>query len=409
MRTIISFAALFLSATLVQLGSGSLAPLDALSGSVLGFSTLQIGTLGSAHFLGFFLGCYATPRLMGAIGHSRAFAAVASLGILSALMHPVIENPHAWAIMRIGTGIAVSGGYTVIESWLQSKIQNANRGRVISVYRVVDMTGSLVAQGMIAFLDPASYVSYNIVAMLCCLCLLPLTLTLRQAPTVPKLPRLRPFKTIRMSPLGAAGVVVVGLTGSSFRMVGPIFGEKYGLDAQQIALFLASAVLGGALAQLPIGWLADKFDRRHVLIGVSAMTCLVCAPVAAGLPLLQGSGIFIFAFAFGAFSFPLYSVSSAHANDLTEPDFVVELNASLIMLFAVGAIVSPVFAALLIDQFGPPSLFAYVAVAHVVLIVFGIYRMTRRPGAAEKTPYSYIPRTSFIFSRLLRRRKNGGQ
>ena len=35
-----------------------------------------------------------------------------------------------------------------------------------------------------------------------------------------------------------------------------------------LALFLAAYVPGGALAQYPVGWLADRFDRRWVLIGL---------------------------------------------------------------------------------------------------------------------------------------------
>ncbi len=70
MRLLISFAALFLSVILLQLGSGGVAPLDAISGEVLGFSTTQIGLLGSAHFFGFFIGCWWAPRLMGEVGHS---------------------------------------------------------------------------------------------------------------------------------------------------------------------------------------------------------------------------------------------------------------------------------------------------------------------------------------------------
>ena len=58
MRLIVSFAALFLAVALVQLGSGALAPLDALSGAAAGFSTAEIGLLGSAHFVGFFVGCW---------------------------------------------------------------------------------------------------------------------------------------------------------------------------------------------------------------------------------------------------------------------------------------------------------------------------------------------------------------
>jgi MFS family permease len=72
MRLLISFAALFLSVILLQLSSGGVGPLDVLSGTELGFTTGQIGLLGSAHFFGFFIGCWWAPRLMGSVGHSRA-------------------------------------------------------------------------------------------------------------------------------------------------------------------------------------------------------------------------------------------------------------------------------------------------------------------------------------------------
>jgi len=82
MRLLISFAALFLSVILLQLSSGSLGPLDALSGLTLGFTTQDIGLLGSAHFLGFFIGCWWAPRLMGSVGHARAFAAFTATGAI---------------------------------------------------------------------------------------------------------------------------------------------------------------------------------------------------------------------------------------------------------------------------------------------------------------------------------------
>ena len=80
MRTIISFAALFLSVILLQLSTGGVGPLDAISGITLEFTTEQIGLLGSAHFIGFFVGCWWAPRLMGTVGHSRAFRRLHRLG-----------------------------------------------------------------------------------------------------------------------------------------------------------------------------------------------------------------------------------------------------------------------------------------------------------------------------------------
>ena len=55
MRLLISFAALFISVILLQLSNGGIGPLDALSGFQLDFTTEQIGLLGSAHFVGFFI------------------------------------------------------------------------------------------------------------------------------------------------------------------------------------------------------------------------------------------------------------------------------------------------------------------------------------------------------------------
>jgi len=93
MRLLISFAALFLSVVLLQLSSGGVGPLDALSGLDLGFSKVQVGMLGSAHFLGFFLGCWWAPRLMGTVGHSRAFAAFTATGAIGLLAHMLLVAP----------------------------------------------------------------------------------------------------------------------------------------------------------------------------------------------------------------------------------------------------------------------------------------------------------------------------
>ncbi len=47
-------------------------------------------------------------------------------------------------------------------------------------------------------------------------------------------------------------------------------------------------------------------------------------------------------------------------------------------------------------------LFAFVALGHLALIIFGLARMRVRPTATEKTPYTYVPRTSFTIGRVLR-------
>ncbi|QYX57915.1 MFS transporter [Roseovarius sp. SCSIO 43702] len=405
MRMIISFAALFLSVILLQLSSGGVGPLDALSGLALDFTTEEIGLLGSAHFLGFFVGCWWAPRLMGSIGHSRAFAAFTATGAIGLMSHMIIVDPTAWLLMRMATGLCVAGCYTIIEAWLQATLTNETRGRAMGTYRVADMGASLMAQMLISVLEPASYVSYNLLAILCCASLLPLTLTRRRQPETPTAPRLRPMLAIRCSPLAAAGVVVAALSSATFRMVGPLYGEQVGLAVDQIAWFLASFVLGGAVAQYPAGWLADKFDRRAVLIGFSVAAILSCL----GTALVTGldtSGVMLTAFLFGLTSFPIFSISAAHANDFASSAERVELSAALMFFYALGAIAAPYFAAALIDGYGPQAMFYMIAVGHLALIIFGIVRARVRPTRTDRTRYVWSPRTSFIIGRLTRQSRD---
>jgi MFS family permease len=402
MRLIISFAALFLSVILLQLASGGVGPIDVLSGTALGFSRQQIGLLGSAHFVGFFIGCWWAPRLMGSVGHSRAFAAFTATGAIGLLAHMMVLDPYAWALMRVASGFCVAGCYTVIEAWLNAKVTNETRGRTMGTYRVVDMTGSLGAQALVGVLAPASYVSYNLLAILCCAALLPITLSTVKQPETPNSPRLRPMLAVNRSPLAAAGVVVAAISSASFRMVGPIYGQEVGLTATQIAWFLSAFVLGGALAQIPVGWLADKYDRRWVLIWLSVAAIASCAftVMATGL---DTQGIMLTAFLFGLTTFPIYSVASAHAHDFASSDERVELSAALMFWFAIGAIFAPYLASVLIENFGPPALFMMMAVGHAILILFGLNRMRARPTRKDRTRYVYAPRTSFLIGRLTKR------
>ncbi len=405
MRLMISFAALFMSVILLQFGVGTLAPLDVLSGTQLGFSKTEIGMLGSAHFLGFFIGCWWAPRLMGTIGHSRAFAAFMAAGTIGILGHMMVLDPYAWGVMRMTAGMCVAGCYTIIEAWLQSKVTNENRGRAMGSYRVVDIAGSLAAQLLVGVLEPASYMAYNLLAILCCAALLPITLTRAEAPETPEAPRLRPALAWQRSPLAAAGVVVAGVTGAAFRMVGPIYGLEVGLRADQVALFLAAYVLGGAVAQIPVGWLADRTDRRTVLVAMSILGALSCLATAIS-PAGGVNAIFMASAFFGFATMPIYSVSTAHAHDFATPMERVELSAALMFLYAVGAIASPLLASVLTEAFGPASMFVMIGTAHVALVIFGLVRMRARPAPGPRTAYTYEPRTSFLIGRLLGRSRD---
>ena len=339
MRLLISLSALLISTLFVQMGIGSLRPFDAISGQALGFSPVEIGLLASGHFAGFLLGCVFSPHLVRRAGHSRAFAVMAGAAVISIIAHPIIPDALFWTAIRVLSGFSVAGCYTLIESWLQAKISNENRGRIFSIYRLVDMSGQIMANAIIATLTPASYVSYNLIAIIMCLAIMPLALTQSKEPELPEATRYDPLFAYRVSPLAAFGAIVAGLSTATFGSVGPIYAIAVGLDLSQIALFLVVSTIGGMISQYPAGLLADRLSRRSVLLVFSIMASCLCLAMMLPITDLLLFGIplvYVMSFLFGLTTFPIYSICAAHASDFVQSDRMISLSASLIFLYASG-------------------------------------------------------------------------
>ena len=404
MRVLISISALLLAVFLVQVSTGTLGPLDALSGLAIGFSRTEIGMIGSSHFVGFIFGCFLSPLLIRRVGHARTFSFVTGLSIIAVLLHPLWENLYFWMLLRVFSGVAVAGAATVIESWLNAKLNNENRSRYFSFYRIFDMSGALVAQALIATLPPAEFMAYSLVAIFLCLSFFPLALTKSVQPALPNHMNWRPFLAARISPIAVAGVVIVGATGAAVRMVGPLFAFDSNLSSAQIGLFLALFIFGGAISQFPVGFLADKFAKRTLMMALSLSTVLISAIMQFELvtQFLGTYRYFILVFVFGMATMPIYSLAATHANDLCHTNDMTDLSASLIFFFALGAIASPILAGSLIDSYGPNSLFVYFAILHIALFVFGFYRVIRRPVIHFTKPYRYIPRTSLFIAKTVK-------
>ena len=128
------------------------------------------------------------------------------------------------------------------------------------------------------------------------------------------------------------------------------------------------------------------------------------------LTIVSGDNFYIFSifvFLFSFFALPLFSVAAAHANDFSEKEFFVDLAASLIFVYGVSAILCTVIVSGLFEIFGSGVLFIYIGIVHLVLCVFGAYRMTIRPTVDDKKPYLAFPRTSFVFLKMFKKSKSG--
>lgn len=401
---------LLVSAAILLCGNGVLVTLVAVRANLEGFSPSTIGLFGTSYFAGFVVGCLFTARLIAQAGHIRVFAALASAAALTSLILILFVDPWVWAATRAVMGFCFSGLFTVVEAWLNEKAPSSSRGRVLSLYRLIDLGSVTVAQFLLPAIGPEGFPIFAVVAIFFCLAVMPISLSRQRSPLAPERPSLDVGRIWRLSPVACVGCVTVGLTTSAFRTVGPVYAQSAGLSVEQVAVFMTAGIVGGAVLQFPFGWLSDRYDRRWTLLIATVGASL------AGLAItLTGASepfaLYAGAFVFGCFAIPLYSLSVAHANDMAGEGDYVQLTATLILFWGLAASVGPFTASLLMQASSSAAFFVYTSFFHILFVAFVLYRMVKRRTAPGVQKASYVPlnRTSPEIFRLARRRNGRGR
>lgn len=389
-----SIAALLISVFILLAGSGLQATLIPLAAKGHAFSDLSIGFIGSSYFVGMMIGCFAAPWLIRRTGHIRAFVACTALATGAAILHALIIQPIVWDILRCASGICFAVLYAIIESWLNDKSDNKNRGSVLAFYNVINFGGMAAGQQFLRLFPPVGFQLFSLSALLISLAAVPVAVTRSESPAVPESPRLRLRWLIALSPVGAAGAFTVGLANSAFWTIGPIYANLQGLGAAGAGDFITASMIGAVAALWPAGRMSDRVDRRFVIVAC----CAIAALSGIGLAFAPAGAawlIYGLAFVFGAAAMPIYSLSSAHAADYASASEMVLVSTGLLLVYTIGAIVGPTAAASLVQLTGAGALFALTAATHAGMAGLTIYRLSRRVAIPpdERDPFVPLPGT----------------
>ena len=383
---------LLLGMALLMLGAGLQGTLVGLRASLEGFPTLLAGIMLAAYYLGYMAGSVMTPGLVNSVGHVRVFAALTSLASVLILLQGIFVAPWPWTLVRILSGFCFAGIYVVAESWLNGRVDNEHRGLLLSLYMLVCYAGLGLGQLLLNVADPRSTVLFILVSILISIAMVPMALTSSSAPAISVPVRVNSRDLFRRSPLGVVGVAVAGAVSGCLFTLGALYADGEGFTTLEVSLFMAVAILAGCVTQLPIGRISDRMDRRKVVIAV----CLLAALGAIGAWwLAEVSRLVFFAMvaAYGGMSLTLYSLSSAHVNDHVPADEKLGASSTLILVNGAGAFIAPIVVAAIMQLIGNDVFLPLLAVMHVLLAVYALFRMGRRaPVAGEhKTPFVGTP------------------
>ncbi len=273
-QVVLSAWALLLGMGMLMLGNGLQGSLLGLRAISEGFGTTVTGLVMTGYFVGFLAGSTLAPRIVMNVGHVRVFSALASLASVAILIHVAAVEPLTWAAMRFMTGFAYAGLYVVAESWLNDRADNETRGQLLSVYMVVMFSGLALGQLLLNAADPGGFFLFLLTSVMISLAMVPIALTAGPAPAFEATEKISIRQLYRLSPLGVMGAAATGMAHGTLFALGAVYGDRIGLSIAEISLLMGITVVGGIVAQWPIGRLSDRFDRRRVLTAVALLAAI---------------------------------------------------------------------------------------------------------------------------------------
>jgi MFS family permease len=358
--TLVKLWPLFFSVVLIQLAVGVLSDLIGVRASQEGFPVWTIGPVLAGYYVGYSTAPFFSRRIIARIGHGAAIALSSVLAGLAVVALAWLIAPSIWLVLRFVIGFALSLGYVAIESWINDHVENDIRGRVFSIYTLIQLVAMTGSQGLFGAIDSRTVWLFLISGALLAAGAVPAFVSMVHQRDKPPPEHLHLADLFRASPLGAIATIVSGVSWAIIVSFGPIYALKTGLSQAETGIFMGAAMLGGLLLQFPLGWVSDHFGRRATVALMSA------GAVAASLfGIWAGShgalAQYATMLAIGGLNFTLYAISVSATNDAVAPQNRVAAAAGLVLLFGLGSIAGPLAGGWAFAHFGPHSYFILIA------------------------------------------------
>ena len=388
-RNLVPVFALLLGTLFLFFGNGLHSLLLPLRGTAEGYSDTALGFIGTSWATGFVLGCLFAPKLIMRIGHVRAFSGFIALICMVALITGVFVNEYGWIALRAATGFSMAGTQMIIESWLNERVDNKSRGTVFTFYTGITLFGVVGGQLAVGFGNPNTPILFMVAGIVYCIAMLPTTVSNAASP--------RPLQSVRIdlkllyrnSPVAFFGVLLTGIANGAFGTLIAVFASRAGLPDNRVAFLVTGAILAGALAQVPVGRISDRMDRRYVIAGLAAVAAFAALAILVFKP---GSTLLIVLIAiYGATANVLYPITASHANDFARPEDYVKISSGLLLLFGTGTIIGPTVGGPVMSAFGPYALFYVTVTAHLLILSYAIIRSRIRAAIPASDRDAFVP------------------
>lgn len=380
----ILFGTIFLST-----GQGLHQALIPIAAETLEFQPITLSILASVYFGGYLAGCLLAPFLIKRVSHSRTLAIAASLLSILSLLHIIYPVDYSWMLARFFVGYCFANIDVVLESWLADRAAPEDRGKLLSVYRLIDLMALGMGQTLIAMASPTAFLLFALVAILVSVAVIVVCSSIAPPPSPPDHVQVRILHVCKLNPLAVTAAILHGIASGIYWGFAPIFASKFSTETFATGIILASTLFGAAAAQYPVGWASDKYDRRKLIMALSLAACISSVLVMVFALYLTEAIVFAM-FVFGATSFCIYPVAMTYAFDRGKPEDFVEIGASVLVVYGFGALVGPILAPYAMAYGNGAGAFLMIGVVYGLIALFGLYRSTQTPPVPQEEIVDFV-------------------
>ena len=347
-------------------------PLLSLILEARGASSTLIGALAMIASAGIIIGSFAVPRLMRHLeGRSLLLGGVVfEIVLIFALMNT--QSIVTWFVIRFLGGLVGSVLFVVTETWMLEITPREHHGRVMGFYNTTLALSFALGPLILSVTGTQGTMPFLVGIGLMVLAGLPVLWAGRYAPASSGKPGFGVVSFAFVAPLLALACFVVAFMELATTSLIPIYGLRVGMTESSATLMLFFGAAGGALLQFPIGWAADHFDPRKVLVAcaLAGLVCAVAWPFSVGVPFLLWTTLFLW---WGLFA-GVYTVAMILAGQWSSGVELATAMAAFGVFWGVGAFVGPMVGGASMDLWDPYGLPLTLVIVAGVFVVFSLLR-----------------------------------
>jgi MFS family permease len=330
-----------------------------------GWSAWMIGVNAAMGPIGILLIGPFLPGILARVGTKHAAYVLIAVLLLS-LAAISVTPVWMWFPLRFIFGVATSALFTVSETWVLTFAAQEHRGRVMGLYTSLLSITFAAGPLLLPWTGIEGLLPWAIGIACIFISALPLAFVRINDEDFRNEGGGGLFGFVRKAPMLLFAVAVATLFDNVLISFFTIYGMRNGLELDTASLLLGVGIIGNVALCYPLGWLADRWSRKGVMLVTAALTVILSLSLLVVIThwlawpvmiLLTGS------------AFGVYVVALATMGDKFSGADLIAGAVAIATMWGVGGLLGPPLAGFAIDLFGIGAMPVTLAGFYVLLLI----------------------------------------